>query len=468
MFDIAWRDQNVVAEKAVKRRKNANEKAHREHTTARGGQVGELSRSPPSISPSLSQNYEDYALDFFFSKYIFPPRDHGVPRGFLEFLYPVWTQADATSPLWPATTAVASCMLEAWSKLQPDLPLTLSRSQYLKGVAAVRKSLQGSEDVGDDVLMAAQMLNFYENLRSFWTTEPNTSPHVSGSAALVEYRRRQPFASELSQRVLLGIRVQIVAKALRNKEPISANVAAWSNIARDVPPTPATSLDDLNVELANIQAAAAQLDSGVASQGDGLTVLEILKKALDLDQRFAHWTATLPDDWQPIRVSGFDCISQSIRDAGLYQDHCDIYKSIYVAGTFNAHSASRIRLQQTILACLAHLQTSTATFDSASPVMVALDIIQELADNICASIPHHLGDRTTTNRIDDRTCQYPHVRGCPVPDDHYEAAAAMGGWYVATRLLELLSPNVPLRTGQQQWIGSQLRRLGKIYNIRSN
>jgi len=444
-----------VAEKSVRRRRNAIEKADRERIA--GTHLAKLSSpSPPRVLP---QDYEGYAVSFFLSTYILLPRDLEVRQGFLDCLYPVWVQIDSTSPLRPAVAAVALCMLEAWSQLKPHLPLSHSRSLYLKGVAALRKRLQSTEHVGDDVLMAALMLGMYEGLSSFWMLKPNDSPHLSGTMALVEYRRRLPFASETSQRLLLAARSQIVSRALRKTEPVPSIVSTWPAMTQDVPKTPGFRLDDLNVEVANLQALASRLNSDITVQD--LSVLAILKKASELDQRLLAWTSTLPDDWAPTRVSGLECISQSVRDAGFYQDHCDIYKSIFIANIFNSHSCSRIKLQLTILACLKHL--NDGNLDAAS--MTAFEIIQELADTMCASIPYHLGDRMMTGRIDDKTMQYPHIAGLSVPNDHYVGAAALGGWFLTGRLLELLSPRVPLRVGQRQWIGSQMQRVMKIYAI---
>lgn len=173
--------------------------------------------------------------------------------------------------------------------------LLLSRSQYLEGIAALRKSLQSTEAVADDVLMAALMLDMYEGIRSFSMSKPNNSPHVSGTTALVEYRTRLPVASETSQRVLPGARNQIVGRVLSNTEPVPLNISTWADMTQDGPKTPGFRLDDLNVDVANLQALASRLNADSAIQDP--SVLGTLKRATELDQRLLAWTNTVPDDW---------------------------------------------------------------------------------------------------------------------------------------------------------------------------
>jgi hypothetical protein len=455
LFDVAWRNQNLVAEKSVRRRKNAIEKAYRERT----GSQQLVKLFSPNVPGVLAEDYEGYAISFFFSSYILISKDLEVQRGFLNCLYPVWVQTESASPLRPAVAAVASCLLQVWSQLKSDVALSLSQSLYSRGVASLRKTLRDAGEVGDDVLMAALMLDMYESLRSFFMSRSHDSPHLSGTTALVEYPRRLPFASKASQRVLLGARNQIIGRALKTSEAVPPNVFKWDGMARDVPKTLAFRLDDLNMEVANLQALISRLDSGTAVPN--LSILDMLKKATELDRRLLAWATSVPDSWTIIRVSGSGCIPQSVRDSGLYEDHCGIYQSIFIADIFNTHCCSRIKMQLTILACLKHLHKGNC--DSAS--VTALKTIQELADNICASVPYHLGNRMTAGWIDDKTVQYPHVAGLPVPEDHPVGAAAFGGWFLAGQLSELLSLRVPLRVGQRQWIGGQMQRVMRIYAI---
>ena len=417
--------------------------------------------SSPGLRKALGEDYENYALSFFFSSCILLPSDLEVHQTFFDCLYPVWMKSDSSSPLRPAVAAVALCLLVAWLELNSALPMSLPKLQYVKGVAALRRSLLNANKVDDDVLMAALMLGMYEEVTAFLMAKPNNSPHVNGTVALIEYRRRQPFTTETSQRVLLAARSQIVSRALRNSKPVPPAVSTWVELTPNVPKTAGFRFDELNLEIANLQASISHVTLEGSSQH--LSILDILNAATELDRRLLAWTETTPADWTPIRVSGPDCIPQSVRRSGLYQKHCNIYKSISVANVFNSYYCARIKLQLIIISCLAYLDNS----NSGTTFLTCLEIIQEMVDKFCASISFYLGDRMTTGRIDDKTVQYPHIAGCPVPGDHYVGAAALGGWFLAARFSELLSLEVPLRAGQRQWIGSQMQRIKVIYAVQS-
>ena len=425
--------------------------------------MGELSVHPSStiatVPRVLSQDYEGYATSFFFSSYALPLEDAEVPQSFLDCLYPVWLQTDLKSPLRPALAAVGSCLLEAWVRLKSDVSLSLSRSHYITGVAALRKCLQGTELVGDDVLLAALLLDMYENLLAFFTGGVNESAHASGATTLVEYWRRRPPQSNLSQRVLMGARKHVVGKALIRNQAVPSNVSKWRDMVSGVPMNTGQQLEELTIEVANLQARALHFRSDMDLQSG--SALTFLKQATELDQRLSTWMATLPDDWIPVRVSSPDCIPPSVRNAGVYNGNCDIHKSISTAFPINNYCCARIRVQLAILTCLEHVSASVATVASAT----ASSIIQDLADTMCASVPFFLGDRTSAARLDDRTAQYPHPPGCSVPSDHYTAAAAQSGWFISAILPLLLSPGVSLRMGQKQWIVGQLQRTRRVYVV---
>lgn len=404
----------------------------------------------------MSENLEEYALDFFFSKYLLLPCDPDVGRGFLDHVYPVWQQVGPDSPLKPAVLAVAACMLEAWSRIPPGQPLTFSRLQYSKALSAMRKSMQNAEGVTDDVIITALMLDFYEGVRLFCSLQANRSPHVKGAIALIRQGSNQVKA-QASQQVLLGARRQILGRALRDRQYMNLNLTDSSPATLR---TTGSRMDDLNVEVANLQAMVTQIEDFSLVNNDLL--LFILERATELDQRLSIWRSEVPADWNPIRVSGPACIPPSVRKAGLYHDdYCDVYKSIHVANKLNEYRCSRIRLQRITFTCLEELDGR----NSESTSVIASDTIQELVDMICDSVPYFLGDRKDQHRVDDRTAKFPHTEGATMTEEHYASLSAYAGFTLVLRLTELMTPDIPLRDGQRQWIGSQIGRVGRIHRV---
>ena len=430
-----------MAERSVTRRKNAVEK--RANQAELGRKNTQLIRLQP-----ISEDFEGYALNFLFSKYICVPQEPEVQRGFLECLYPIWLQSESTSPLKSAVAAVGFWMLEAWSLLKPGQPSSLSQLHYQKGVAALRNRLLSDNEVSDDIILTALMLDMYENVQSF------SSGHVKGSIALLERRKKAPSAGPKSPNLLFATRQHIINRVLSSEEPVSVDALALDGFVDNAPRTPGNRQDDLNIQVADLGYRAAQLD-----QRDlvGRPVfLDLIRQATELDQQMLAWEGSTPPDWAPIRVSGDDCIPSRVRITGLYQAHCDIYKSIFVAERLNTHRFARIKVQIIILKCLDRLSPSLPNAAAAT----SLNIIQTLADDFCASVPYHVGDRTSFARIDDKTTQYPHLPGCQVSDDHYAAASAFAGFLLTRRLGELLSLEIPLRAGQKQWAGG----IKTVYN----
>jgi hypothetical protein len=451
-FDIAWKDQNVVAARSVQRRKKATENAYLKQLVAE-----RLSNLPsPATCGYLIEDRVDYAVKFFFSSYILLPEQTEMQRGILDCLYPIWTQAQPSSPLKVAVGAVASYLLEAWSQLDPARS-PLSTSLYLRGVAALRRTIDSTGDVEDDVLMAALMLQMYENLRAFKTSQFSGDVHVSGAAALIRQQRR-PFASVAAQRLLLGTRNQIVGRALRGSTAMSPAVVTWTSLTPDIPKRPSHRLDEINMDVADFQAVVSGFSSGTSTQAGFFSCL--LDTARQLDQRLLDWLTTVPT-WMPCRVFGLECVPQTVRNAGTYQDYCDIYRNVFVADQLNSQRCSRIRIHSSFLTCLPSLEAE----DLNALSVMSQGVIQDLADDICACVPFYLGDRVDFTRFDDKTAKYPHIDGVSVPDSHHSEAAAYAGWFLTGRLAELLSVQLPLRDGQRQWIGGQIQRLKRLYTI---
>ena len=416
----------------------------------------DLHSIPVRIANVLPQDRAGYAIDFLFSFYICLPIERDIHRNVLDCLFPIWTKKSSISPLRPAVTAVASILLDAWSQIKPDQPGSLSRSQYAQAVAALRKSLQQTGNVSDETIMATLMMDMYDNILAFLTGQRNMAPHMNGTVGLIERRRSQPCTDEITQKLILGTRSQIAGRAMSNAQGVPSIVSTWCQGNTNVPTTPGFRLDELNIELANLQLSAAQV-----IQDNGKLASHALERANKLDHQYADWMKTLPEDWLPTRVFGSENIPQNLREAGCYQDFCDIYKSIFVANVFTSYYSARLKTQLLIVGLLDYLPADPTR----KARELALLTLQDMADNICASVPFHLGDRTTGGRVDDKAVRFPGAEKHGFPEGHYAISGAFGGFFLIAPLSELLSPRIILRSGQQQWIIGQIGRIRRICNI---
>jgi hypothetical protein len=349
----------------------------------------------------------------------------------------------------PAVTAVSSMMLEAWTQILPDQPLSISRRKFVEAIEALRKSIREGRKVTDEVLLAAMMLHMYENMRSFFFPSMKIeNPHLDGLSALVKNLREFPAASDVSRGVLLEASHQVVNKALRSKESVPPGIELWTY---DTPRTPGELLDSIKLDVA-VLLAKIQCDAHVA-EPDTLSQLDELEH---LDQQLLQWVANIPSDWAPNQVSDPECIPKTVREAGLYAEHCLVYKSMFVAEIFLSYFAARIKIHSAMLTYSQHLPHSDAT--------ISLHTIQDLADRVCNSVPFLLGDRTQPGRVDDKNANYPHMEGEGVSDDHRLVAASYGHFIIGP-LAGLMGLGFALRQGQLQWIGGQLGRIRRVYGV---
>lgn len=195
-----------------------------------------------------------------------------------------------------------------------------------------------------------------------------------------------------------------------------------------------------------IQLASQQ--SGISDQAAWLSSLVSQAKAID--GRLSKWPDHIPQEWFPISVSK-EHIPPSVREAGLYGDHCDAYPDIMVTTTWNEWRSARLK----VLALIARYEPN-------DQVTAA---IQSLVDGICASLPFVLGDRKGMTIMWDDHSTYPAPSGHGLPPEHHRNAAAFGGWYILTPMRETTKVAMHLRPGQLQWVLLQMQRLARIYDV---
>ena len=458
--DIAWKDQTAQAKRMVHRRA----KKIPESKAVQPLHLPANTETTSQIPRVLPQDFEAYAINFFFDYYIVLPHESGAQLSYLECVYPLWKNMQKGSPLRFAIAAVASFMLEVWSELTPNVSLSWSRAHYMHALVALRSSLEHSDRLTDDMLLATLLLDMYEQLSSFLEAKPVESPHISGMVAL---GRQNPdlLLNNISPKLLLSFREQVVRRSLDDHSATESSLIFLPSSLDSVPQTPKMQLDNIQSDVALITIDTESFLSETSSTRAQDTVSRVrhLERIIDLDAKWKDWAASVPESWRPLELSGFVDIPRSVRAAGMYGDVCTVYKDVFVAHEFNRHECLRIRLQLLILRCISNFQDDRFLLHA----QMARATIQTSADRICRTIPFMLGDRYQADRIDVQR-QYPHSPQIPNLHHHFKHAAAFTGWFLSPALALLLSRDFELRPGQRQWVIHQMKRLKTIYITRSS
>lgn len=198
----------------------------------------------------------------------------------------------------------------------------------------------------------------------------------------------------------------------------------WEEDLDDMPRNPATLLDLMSVEVADLLADAAHAPPRVIYSSDDEDESwngtdELLRRAQAIDTGLASWPETLPLHWYPIRVFK-DNIPQEVIDAGIYEDSCDIYPDIMICSTWNDWRVARLK----VLRLIAKLRL-LSRLDRGENSAQSINEMQQLVDGICASVPFCLGSRIEPAPLYQAEVVYPGLRGRLTSKEHRKTASTL-------------------------------------------
>jgi hypothetical protein len=137
LLDLAFRSENEGVERRVRR------------------------NSPQQIHHVLPQEPEQLALNYFFKNYILIPRNSEAAHGYLEVLPDLYGDVAPTSPLLPATSALAFTVFGKDVLGRQFLPN--ARLQYGEAILRLNEALRDPAAVKkDETLMAVLVMGMVE------------------------------------------------------------------------------------------------------------------------------------------------------------------------------------------------------------------------------------------------------------------------------------------------------------------
>ncbi|KIW89234.1 uncharacterized protein Z519_10087 [Cladophialophora bantiana CBS 173.52] len=366
---------------------------------------------PNAVVPNLGEDENFVSLCFFFHNYMMSGRGVQSSRGLFEHLIPYYQPTDPDSLISVATASLTATMLSMWRGRAPDS--ILSRRYYGRAIDLLKDTLKTPHGCqADTTLIAIIALQFREALIAHRKMAKVDGSHQRGAYAVVSYRKSKGFCDMASKRLLQEVRSTMVSEAIRTRQPVQIDPAVWEDDG-PMPYNPASDLDQIAIDLANLQALFEQYKTTlqiafakgqrVLTAKDLSTIASFRRTAAAIDQRLQIWASAQYLFYSPFRLTA-DEIPESVRKAGLYGDFCNVYPTVQIAGVWHAYNSYRLLLVKMML-CADQTVRDTPREDdvllseSEAWRKAAEETLQHGVDEICAAVPFHLGNRTDPGSI---------------------------------------------------------------------
>ncbi|KAF1937817.1 hypothetical protein EJ02DRAFT_514946 [Clathrospora elynae] len=381
-LDQLFRDESAnVAQRAQKSYRNAKYCAvgsRRDASTQRHEDLSsEANSSPmqpttschqsdiasPSVLPGLSQPIEAVALAHFMSSY--------VPRSHFDYLPGIFAQPFTGLALSATVHAVSVASL-AREVGHPNLE-NLARRLYAKALSETNAALAVSQTATSDAtLISVLLLSLFEAI--VWASPgipANWNTHTRGALALVKLRGSRQFDSPIGARLFAQVANIICIDTVQQKRRLPSDLVDILKVAEHHHSGHSRfKFASLTGEVADLR---ADIDAG------GMTTDEVLDAAQSLDGKyveFASFLRTLMD---------FQEFVLKEPRSGVYGNKVHYYPSHRAAQFWNSYRMTRIVLNETI-----HDHAFGLPCSSRVGIQeYAIANIQQMAEDICASIPQY-------------------------------------------------------------------------------
>ena len=439
-----------------------------------------------SIPCALKQNAQEASICFFFRNYGGTAIDPEARNGFNQMWQPMYLHASAQSSLRLATAAVTVNIAMIWCfRGCNSLP---ARSLFAKAVTAAREALYDPlQSPTDEILMTILIFDLYDALVLHYTPNPlDYGKHKHGALAIIEHRGFANLATSRGRALIRAVRHTLLPYLLSSRKPFPER----SNYFFDHPfinDTKASNLDLIAVQLSRVQRRLwrLRLDSCIdrSFEERRASYIKIMAEAFQIEKLLLDWKESITDlDWLPEYIPR-DSVMESIQNAGFYGNRCSVWVDLAFGGTWIVFYIRYLLTLQVIRQSFADEPSLLYNPEQRALLSEANEVVQNLVDLICETIPFHLGDNVVPrNPTCSTSISFPHKSkidqktGIPtcipsLESNHRQRAAASGGWILFPQLVNvwrLAEPEddaVPiiLREGQLDWIKGQVKRLQKTF-----
>ncbi|KAL9109675.1 MAG: hypothetical protein Q9227_005713 [Pyrenula ochraceoflavens] len=403
------------------------------------------------VQESLFPSQESVALKFFFEGVDRTPADHESRTGYLDILPSIYANSAADSALPAVTAAIALGTLGA-SLRRPEC-FAEAGKQYTKAIALANAAIQDPELAKkDETLMTVLLFALFEGV------------HTTGAIAIVKYRGKQMFETETSRKLYLAVQQNM----------------------------PLDSLMVTIYEVPTLRAQALDLLGKERSPENDKAVRGLIRACKAMDQALIAWPKTLDESWIPTTVSRIpspdDLSSVEWEREAAWPGDIDSYADPWTSHVWAAWRNSRIFISAIIIRSYLWIAgqpidvaTKTAETERHADFLEAREVLQQMVDNTCASIPLQIAriERNDADPIEFLASYSDFSKRSTTddtnasPSDHKPSrplncdiiSRPLGGYYLLWPLF-VASGVITVSPYQRQWIRGRLLHIGRGFGIR--
>lgn len=176
-----------------------------------------------------------------------------------------------------------------------------------------------------------------------------------------------------------------------------------------------------------------------------------LNRAEGIDLELERWTKLVPGHWKFCKR-----YSSAWPNALAYQGRCDTYYDVQIASNWNSYRRVRLILLECIFRLVRAINLLSDA-DHAQLEVRVLHLTRDIAEDVCGSIPFHLGTRSCSNE----DISFP-LSGDAEADAIHHQSAAITGWFFAVLPITRLMKCELILSKQHTWISAQYQRVCAI------
>ncbi|KAL9113995.1 MAG: hypothetical protein Q9187_007534, partial [Circinaria calcarea] len=242
----------------------------------------------------------------------------------------------------------------------------MGRMALGKALGDINKAIQDPiQSKSDEVLMGVLLLGFAEDLLAVVDRTKVSGAHAKGAVALIKHRGKDNFKNDMSRRLFIAVRTQVVSSSLPQlsncfkqavawkngqvSRPVSAGLTLedhppeWAEYIRTVPLNAASRLTFVGEEVTALRAFAGRIFICTTEGGSRQELLDLVIFARKVDENLTKWESSVPESWKPKPAS--DTTPAALVKYHAYGTTMDIYPDLWVASIWNSYRFLRLVVQ---------------------------------------------------------------------------------------------------------------------------